>query len=34
MDKEQLASKITGPKPQDYLRARRPEQFSDSLKLH
>ncbi|KPN10853.1 hypothetical protein AN652_09085, partial [Xanthomonas arboricola pv. pruni] len=34
MDKEQLASKIADPKPQDYLRARRPEQFSDSLKLH
>lgn len=33
MDKEQSATKITAPKPQDFLRARRPEQFSDSLKL-
>lgn len=33
MDKEQSATKITAPKPQDFLRARRPEQFSDSVKL-
>ncbi|WP_236166785.1 hypothetical protein [Pseudomonas fulva] len=33
MDKEQSATKIAGPKPQDFLRARRPEQFSDSVKL-
>ncbi|WXF86640.1 hypothetical protein WDV92_21070 [Pseudomonas syringae pv. atrofaciens] len=33
MDKEQSATKITDPKPQDFLRARRPEQFSDSVKL-
>lgn len=33
MDKEQSATKINGPKPQDFLRARRPEQFSDSVKL-
>jgi len=33
MEKEQSATKITAPKPQDFLRARRPEQFSDSLKL-
>ncbi|MBV4547036.1 hypothetical protein [Pseudomonas triticicola] len=33
MDKEQSVTKITAPKPQDFLRARRPEQFSDSLKL-
>lgn len=33
MEKEQSASKIAGPKPQDFLRARRPEQFSDSVKL-
>jgi hypothetical protein len=31
LDKKQSATKIT--KPQDFLRARRPEQFSDSLKL-
>lgn len=33
MEKEQTATKIPGPKPQDFLRARRPEQFSDSVKL-
>ncbi|MGY2095703.1 hypothetical protein [Pseudomonas simiae] len=33
MEKEQSATKIAGPKPQDFLRARRPEQFSDSVKL-
>ncbi|MBF8803502.1 hypothetical protein [Pseudomonas asiatica] len=33
MDKEQSATKINAPKPQDFLRARRPEQFSDSVKL-
>lgn len=33
MGKEQSATKINGPKPQDFLRARRPEQFSDSVKL-
>ncbi|TPG91177.1 hypothetical protein EAH72_27390 [Pseudomonas caspiana] len=33
MDKEQSATKITAPKPQDFLRTRRPEQFSDSVKL-
>lgn len=33
MEEEQSATKIAGPKPQDFLRARRPEQFSDSVKL-
>lgn len=33
MEKDQAATKITAPSPQDFLRARRPEQFSDSLKL-
>lgn len=33
MDKEQSATKFNGPKPQDFLRSRRPEQFSDSVKL-
>ncbi|QTT87534.1 hypothetical protein [Pseudomonas chlororaphis] len=33
MEKEQSATKIAGPKPQDFLRARRPEQFSDTVKL-
>lgn len=33
MKKEQSATNITGPKPQDFLRARRPEQFADSVKL-
>lgn len=33
MEKEQTATKISSPKPQDFLRARRPEQFSDSVKL-
>ncbi len=33
MEKEESPAKINGPKPQDFLRARRPEQFSDSLKL-
>lgn len=33
MEKEQSDTKISGPKPQDFLRARRPEQFSDSVKL-
>ena len=32
-EKEKSATKISGPKPQDFLRARRPEQFSDSVKL-
>lgn len=34
MEKQQKATRITGPNPKDFLRARRPEQFSDSLKLH
>lgn len=34
MEKQQSATKIAGPKPKDFLRARRPEQFSDSVKLH
>lgn len=33
MENEQTAAKIAGPKPQDFLRSRRPEQFSDSVKL-
>lgn len=33
MKKGQAATKTPSPKPQDFLRARLPEQFSDSLKL-
>ncbi|ETU79908.1 hypothetical protein Q095_00361 [Pseudomonas aeruginosa PS50] len=33
MEKEQTTTRISGSKPQDFLRARRPEQFSDSVKL-
>lgn len=33
MENKQTATKIAGPKPQDFLRTRRPEQFSDSVKL-
>jgi len=34
MDKQPAATKISRPKPKDFLRSRRPEQFSDSVKLH
>lgn len=34
MEKQQTATNVAGPNPKDFLRARRPEQFSDSVKLH
>ncbi|MBB3105078.1 hypothetical protein [Azomonas macrocytogenes] len=34
MGKQQTATKLARPNPKDFLRARRPEQFSDSIKLH
>lgn len=34
MEKQQTATKLARPNPKDFLRARRPEQFSDSVKLH
>lgn len=33
MEREQATTRIPASKPQDFLRARRPEQFSDSVKL-
>jgi len=34
MEKQKTATRGTGLNPKDFLRARRPEQFSDSVKLH
>ncbi|OGQ50657.1 MAG: hypothetical protein A3J24_04425 [Deltaproteobacteria bacterium RIFCSPLOWO2_02_FULL_53_8] len=34
MGKQQTATRFARPNPKDFLRARRPEQFSDSVKLH
>lgn len=34
MGKQQTATWRSRPNPKDFLRARRPEQFSDSVKLH
>ena len=33
MKKQQTTTNVPGPNPKDFLRARRPEQFSDSVKL-